>query len=184
MTDGLHADAVRMLNEFSPRSVISVERAGITPRGTYHNMLGQDFSEGRARIDYVVQQAQSRGIPTVGVGDGGNEIGMGAVADAVHKYIPHGEILCAQLATDVLLPAGVSNWGCDAIQSALAILTGKPELLHTSALERRLIDAAANAGLVDGNTGKCEPTVDGLPLDVHAGIVELLMATALRAMKR
>ena len=178
------ADAVRMLNEFSPRSVISVERAGMTPRGTYHNMLGQDFSEGRARIDYVVQQAQSRGIPTVGVGDGGNEIGMGAVADAVHKYIPHGEILCAQLATDVLLPAGVSNWGCYAIQAALAILTGKPELLHTSALERRLIEAAANAGLVDGNTGKCEPTVDGLPLDVHAGIVELLMATALRAMKR
>ena len=178
------ADAIRMLNEFAPKSVISVERAGMTPRGTYHNMLGQDFSEGRARIDYVVQQAQRRGIPTVGVGDGGNEIGMGAVAEAVHKYIPHGEILCAQLATDVLLPAGVSNWGCYAIQAALAIMTGKPEVLHTSALERRLVEAAANAGLVDGNTGKCEPTVDGLPLEVHAGIVELLMATAGRAMKR
>ena len=73
----------------------------------------------------------------------GNEIGMGAVADAVHKYVPHGEIICAQLATDVLLPAGVSNWGCYAIQAALAILSGKPELLHTSALERRLVEAAA-----------------------------------------
>jgi hypothetical protein len=177
-------DAVRMIDEFAPKAVISVERAGMTPRGTYHNMLGQDFSEGRAKIDYVVQQAQSHAIPTVGVGDGGNEIGMGAVAEAVHKYVPHGEILCAQLATDVLLPAGVSNWGCYAIQAALAILTGKAELLHTSALERRLVEAAANAGLVDGNTGKCEPTVDGLPLEVHAGIVELLMATALRAMKR
>jgi hypothetical protein len=177
-------DAVRMVDEFAPKAVISVERAGMTPRGTYHNMLGQDFSEGRAKIDYVVQQAQSHAIPTVGVGDGGNEIGMGAVAEAVHKYVPHGEILCARLATDVLLPAGVSNWGCYAIQAALAILTGKAELLHTSALERRLVEAAANAGLVDGNTGKCEPTVDGLPLEVHAGIVELLMATALRAMKR
>ena len=177
-------DAVRMIDEFAPKAVISVERAGMTPRGTYHNMLGEDFSEGRAKIDYVVQQAQSHAIPTVGVGDGGNEIGMGAVAEAVHKYVPHGEILCAQLATDVLLPAGVSSWGCYAIQAALAILTGKAELLHTSALERRLVDAAANAGLVDGNTGKCEPTVDGLPLEVHVGIVELLMATALRAMKR
>jgi hypothetical protein len=117
------------------------------------------------------------------VGDGGNEIGMGAVADAVHKYVPHGEILCAKLATDVLLPAGVSNWGCYAIQAALAILSGKPDILHTSALERRLVEAAAAAGLVDGNTGKCEPTVDGLPLDVHAGIVELMFATAQRAMK-
>jgi hypothetical protein len=51
-------------------------------------------------------------------------------------------------------------------------------------MERRLIEAAAAAGLVDGNTGKCEPTVDGLALDVHAGIVELLMATAQRAMKK
>jgi hypothetical protein len=177
------ADAVRILDEFAPKAVISVERAGMTPRGTYHNMLGQDYSEGRAKLDYVVQQAAKRGIPTIGVGDGGNEIGMGAVADAVHKYVPHGPILCAELATDVLLPAGVSNWGCYAIQAALAILSGKPELLHTAALERRLIEAAANAGLVDGNTGKCEPTVDGLPLEVHMGIVELLMATALRAMK-
>ena len=108
-------DAMRMLDEFAPKAVISVERAGMTPRGTYHNMLGQDFTEGRARIDYVVQEAQTRAIPTIGVGDGGNEIGMGAVADAVHKHVPHGEILCAKLATDVLLPAGVSNWGCYAI---------------------------------------------------------------------
>jgi hypothetical protein len=38
--------------------------------------------------------------------------------------------------------------------------------------------SAANAGLVDGNTGKCEPTVDALPLEVHMGIAELLEAAA------
>jgi hypothetical protein len=178
-----HADATRILDEFAPKAVISVERAGMTPRGTYHNMLGQDYSEGRAKLDFVVQQAAARNIPTIGVGDGGNEIGMGAVADAVHKHVPHGEILCAELATDVLLPAGVSNWGCYAIQAALAILTNKPQMLHTAAMERRLIEAAAAAGLLDGNTGKGEATVDDLSLDVHAGIVELLMVTAQRAMK-
>lgn len=176
-------EATRMLAEYRPKAVISVERAGMTPRGTYHNMLGQDFTEGRAKIDFLVREAKIRGVPTIGVGDGGNEIGMGAVAAEVHKYIPHGEILCAELDTDVLLPAGVSNWGCYAIQAALAVLTGKADVLHTPALERRLIESAANAGLVDGNTGKCEPTVDGLPIDVHVGIVELLFATAQRAMK-
>jgi hypothetical protein len=109
---------------------------------------------------------------------------MGAVAEAVHQYVPHGKILCAKLATDVLLPAGVSNWGCYAIQAALAVMTEKPDLLHTAAMERRLVEAAANAGLVDGNTGKCEPTVDGLPIEVHVGIVELLATTAQRGIRK
>jgi D-glutamate cyclase len=177
-------EASRMLDELSPKAIVAIERAGMTPRGTYHNMLGQDFSEGRARIDYLVAEAASRRIPTIGVGDGGNEIGMGAIAEAVHKHVPHGEILCAKLATDVLLPAGVSNWGCYAIQAALAILTGKPELAHSPALEKHLIAAAAAAGLVDGNTGKCEPTVDGMPIEVHMGIAELLAATVERALRK
>ncbi len=177
-------EAKRMLDELSPNVVIAIERAGMTVRGTYHNMLGQDFTEGRARIDYLVEEAGKRRIPTIGVGDGGNEIGMGAIAEAVHKYVPHGETLCAKLATDVLLPAGVSNWGCYAIQAALAILTGRPELAHTAAMEKHLIEAAAAAGLVDGNTGKTEATVDGMPIEVHMGIVQLLAATVERALRK
>jgi hypothetical protein len=177
-------EAERMLDELSPNAVIAIERAGMTPRGTYHNMLGQNFTEGRARIDYVVEEAGKRHIPTIGVGDGGNEIGMGAIAEAVHKNVPHGEIICAKLPTDVLLPAGVSNWGCYAIQAALAILTGKPELAHSAAMERHLIEAAAAAGLIDGNTGKCEATVDGMPIEVHAGIVHLLAATVERTLRK
>lgn len=177
-------EAKRLLDKLNPKAVIAVERAGMTVRGTYHNMLGQDYSEGRARIDYVVHEATNCRIPTIGVGDGGNEIGMGAIAEAVHKFVPHGQILCAKTATDVLLPAGVSNWGCYAIQAALALLTDKPELAHTGAMERRLIEAAANAGLVDGNTGKCESTVDGMPLEVHMGIVELLSAAVQRGLKK
>jgi D-glutamate cyclase len=177
-------EAKRMLDELSPSAVIAIERAGMTPRGTYHNMLGQDFTEGRSRIDYLVEEASNRRIPTIGVGDGGNEIGMGAIAEAVHKHVPHGETLCAKLPTDVLLPAGVSNWGCYAIQAALAILTGKLELAHTAAMEKHLIEAAAAAGLVDGNTGKCEATVDGMPIEVHTGIVQLLAATVERALRK
>ena len=61
-------------------------------------------------------------------------------------------------------------------------LAGAPAVM-TETMERRLLDAAANAGLVDGNTGKCEPTVDGLPVEVHVGIVELLAATAQRGIR-
>ncbi len=172
-----------ILAELKPKAVISVERAGMTPRGTYHNMLGQDYSQGRARIDYLVEEASRLKIPTIGVGDGGNEIGMGAVAEAVHRHVPHGEILCARVATDVLLPCGVSNWGCYAIQAALALLTRRREFLHSAVMERRLIEAAANAGLVDGNTGKCEATVDAMSADVHASIVELMASAVERGLR-
>ena len=177
-------EAKQMMDALEPKAVIAIERAGMTSRGTYHNMFGQDYTEGRARIDYVVEEASNRHVPTVGVGDGGNEIGMGAIAEAVRRHVPHGEVLCARLATDVLLPAGVSNWGCYAIQAALAMLTGRPELAHTAALEKRLIEAAAIAGLVDGITGKCEPTVDGMPAEVHMSIVQLLAATVERALRK
>jgi hypothetical protein len=181
--DEAQKEARALLDELNPRAVVAIERAGMTPRGTYHNMLGQDFTEGRARIDYLVEEAAKRDIPTIGVGDGGNEIGMGAIREAVHEFVPHGKVLCAKLATDILLPAGVSNWGCYAIQAAIAILTNKPTLAHTPALEKHLIESAAAAGLVDGNTGKCEATVDGMPLEVHAGIVQLLAATVERSLR-
>jgi hypothetical protein len=177
------ADARRLIETYRPKAVISVERAGMTADGTYRNALGQDYSEGRARLDYVVREALDRGVPTVGVGDGGNEIGMGAVAEAVRVHVPHGEVLCAELATDVLLPVGVSNWGCYAIEAALAILTGNADLAHDPERERRLIEASPGIGLIDGNAGTLDPTVDGMPVEVHAGIVELLAACVRRGLK-
>jgi hypothetical protein len=51
-------------------------------------------------------------------------------------------------------------------------------------LEKHLIAAAAAAGLVDGNTGKGEATVDGMPVEVHMGIVQLLAATVERALRK
>src|SRR5262249_60382039 len=143
----------------------AIERPGMTVRGTYHNMFGQDYSEGHARIDYFVEEAGERRIPTIGIGDGGNEIGMGAIAEAVRKHVPHGEILCARAATDVLLPVGVSNWGCYGIQAALAILTERLELANNSSLEKHLIEAAEAAGVVEGVPGTNDAPVDGVVCD-------------------
>lgn len=64
-----------------------IEKAGFNAKGIYHNMRGHDYSAGRARIDYLVFEAQKRQILTVGIGDGGNEIGMGCVLDAVKKHV-------------------------------------------------------------------------------------------------
>ncbi|MCH9669974.1 MAG: DUF4392 domain-containing protein, partial [Gammaproteobacteria bacterium] len=175
-SDPTHAAAhcAALIEKYQPACVVTIERAGMTADGTYRNALGQDYSEGRAHLDYLIDVAAERGTPTVGIGDGGNELGMGAVQAAVHEFVPHGPILCAERATDVLLPAGVSNWGGYAIAAALAISQNNPDLAHSVERERRMLEAAPGIGLIDGSTGRLDPTADGMPLAVHLSIVELL----------
>lgn len=179
---GAIADAQALLARLRPRAVITVERSGMTADGTFRNSVGQDTSAGRSALDYVVLEAQRLGIPTIGLGDLGNEIGMGAIREAVAKHIPNGDKVCAAVGTDILFPCGVSNWGCYAILAALAMLTGRAELIHTAEMERRLLVEAARIGLVDGLHGKREPTADGLPTNVHLAIVELVGTLAHRGL--
>ena len=37
-----------------------------------------------------------------------------------------------------------------------------------------MVQACVDAGAVDGLTRRAEPTVDGLPLEAHVGMLELL----------
>ena len=64
--------AIDLLNIYAPRAVVACERAGISADGTYRNALGQDYSEGREKLDYIVKFASERGLPTIGIGDGGS----------------------------------------------------------------------------------------------------------------
>jgi hypothetical protein len=180
--EGAISDARALLDRTKPKAVITVERSGMTGDGTFRNSVGQDTSAGRSLLDYVVLEAQKRGIPTIGLGDLGNEIGMGAIREAVAKHIPNGDRVCAAVGTDILYPCGVSNWGCYAIMAALAMLTGRAGLIHTVEMERLLLTEAARIGLVDGLHGKREPTADGLPTKVHLSIVELVGTIAERGL--
>ncbi|MBI1734140.1 MAG: DUF4392 domain-containing protein [Candidatus Rokubacteria bacterium] len=114
---------------------------------------------------------------TVGVGDGGNEIGMGNVrARLVRQRSPLAPI-ASTVRVDHLVVAGTSNWGAYGVAAALARLTGR-DLLHHPDTEVRVIEACVAAGAFDGVTRKRLATVDGLAVDVHAAVVELLRAAA------
>lgn len=65
-------------------------------------------------------------ITTVGIGDGGNEIGMGKVHQQVIKHIQNGRNIASTVATDHLVTAGVSNWGGSALVAALRVLNRCP----------------------------------------------------------
>jgi hypothetical protein len=106
---------------------------------------------------------------------------MGAIRAAVEQHMRNGKVICADLGTDVVFPVGVSNWGCYAIQAALAVLTGRSALAHPAELERALLMAAPGLGLIDGLNGKRESTADGLPIAANVSIASLLEIVVQRA---
>ena len=98
---------------------------------------------------------------TVGIGDGGNEIGMGSARRKITRLDALRARIAAVVRVDHLVVA------------ALGRLTGQ-DLLHTPELEHRLIAACVAAGACDGVTRRREPTVDSLGADTHAAVVDLL----------
>jgi hypothetical protein len=180
------------LDALQPAALVTVERAGRNDRGVYHNMRGQDIGLGKARLDFLFQEAARRGLPTIGIGDGGNEIGMGLVADAVREEVPHSDVcrcgcgggVVAVVATDVLVTAGVSNWACYAITASLAARLGRESLFHTAADEERLLRYGVELGLLDSPRGIIDADVDAWPLRAHMAVVELIAEIGRRSMVR
>lgn len=180
--------AKKLIEEMNPAMVISIEKAGFNEAGIYHNMRGHDYSFGRARVDYLIEEARKKKILTIGIGDGGNEIGMGAIIEAVKEHVKYGaECQCgcgkgiaASTATDILLTGSVSNWACYAVCAALALKNNMPALLHNSRDEQRLINTAIGAGMVDGATGKADPTVDGFSMEANCAMVDFIQMLALK----
>ncbi len=166
--------AVEYLDTYKPAMVISIEKLGPNPAGVAHTSTGTPTAGDRARAECLFDEAARRGIPSLGIGDNGNELGFGLIPDAVAKYKPNGARLCTRVATDVLIPANTSNWGAYAVEAALAALTGKPEIMHSAEIERRMIEACVDTHAADGSTGRHILQVDGMPMDVSCAVVTML----------
>jgi hypothetical protein len=141
-------------------------------------MRGESVAEWNRPIDDLfvgrVRDRDPSARPvTVGVGDGGNEIGMGNVRTRLARQGALMARIAATVSVDHLVVAGVSNWGAYGIVAHLGRLVGQ-RLLHSPGEEREMVAACVEAGAHDGVTRRREPTVDALPLDVHASVVALL----------
>ena len=111
-------------------------------------------------------------LRTIGIGDGGNEIGMGKIPhETIVKNIPNGDLIHCRVPTDHLIVAGVSNWGAYALAAGVYVLRGvkPPSDLFDPDRERAILEVMVREGpLVDGVTGKQTATVDGLTWDEYA----------------
>jgi hypothetical protein len=170
-----------LLDRTKPKAVISAERLGPGQNGIIHSATALPLQgpDNFVRFDVVdispvVTEATKRGILTIGIGDHGNELGFGAIREAVVKAMPKGDILCTTVATDIVFPAMMSNWGCYGIEAALAWLLKKPELLHSPAQEERILRACLDAGGLEAMFCTTEFYVDGLMGETSMAVLQFL----------
>jgi len=150
--------------------VIAVETPGKTSNGKYYSMSGLEIT--RETFDWTVEEARKLGIPTIGIGDGGNEAGMGKIHELVKKYIPHGERIGSVVETDELVLSAVSNWGAYGLVAEASLISNTPLLEIWD--EENIVKALIGEGVIDGVSKKLEPSVDGIPREVHSTILKLL----------
>ena len=166
-----------------PAAVISIEAPGANQTGEYHNATGNNLTELEAKTDILFGKLREKGILNIAIGDLGNEIGMGTIADHIKRYIPYaddkqcrcdcqGGILAASKA-DHIITATVSDWGCYGMMAALAYLKKDFRIFHSGKMEEDVIEAAARSGLVDMN-GSLVPGIDGFSSRMNVDIVRLM----------
>ncbi len=183
VTDEIAKKRAKMiLNEMNPSLMIAIEKASPNEKGIYHTGVGYDVTGIEGKVQHLFEEARRKGIFTIGIGDGGNEVGMGCIKETIKRVLPTGARCgcpCgagthSDIATDLLIVAMVSNWGAYAIEALLAVAKGKPEILHDRALEERVFQAAISGGLIDPAAGLSMDSGDAIDKSVHLAMVDIL----------
>jgi D-glutamate cyclase len=164
---------------FGITHVVAIERCGPATDGGVCNMRGVDISAHTAALEQVFLAGPWQ---TIGIGDGGNELGMGSMPRSLlHRHVPHGARIGCTVPADHLITAGVSHWGGYALAAALAALrpdwAASMQTVLDPALDRAVLEAMVRDGpAVDGVTGRREATIDGLPLTEHHAVLAQITA--------
>ena len=160
----------QMMEERRPVGLISVERCGLNADGDYANMRGITIREHNAPTDVLFKIAPEYGVPTVGVGDGGNEIGMGNVAEIIKREL---SLVPCVVKVDHLVIASVSNWGAYGLAAYLSILDGNHRM-PAYAWAAEYMKETVEIGSVDGITHERVTHVDGFDESVEQEILDAL----------
>ena len=164
------ADRFDMLDSFAPGAVVFTERLGRAADGKYYNMKSEDISNWTPSLDWFSVLSSRKGIFTVGIGDGGNEVGMGNLISEICDIRPDYRKCLSVIRTDVAIPADVSNWGCYALSAALSHIWGE-WCGPCSGDERAMLEALVGKNVVDGISKKPELTVDGFGIEANEEII-------------
>ncbi|CAJ0706223.1 Glutamate racemase [Ralstonia edaphis] len=170
--------ANELLDRVQPDAVVAIELPARNADGDYLNMRGISVAEVNAPKDQIVLEANKRkGIITVGVGDGGNEAGMGSLRSNIPPVTLADNTtidFASTVPVDHPVTAWNSNFGAQAILANMLHRMGRMDLMTTPEELHAAIKASVDAGAVDGVSRKSEASVDGFSSQVHQGMLVLL----------
>ncbi|MGQ0572431.1 MAG: glutamate cyclase domain-containing protein [Armatimonadota bacterium] len=184
--EGAAGRAARLLDDYRPAAILTVERLGPNAMDIFHSGVGYRLPAAtQAHVHLLVEQAEARGILTVGFGDGGNEVGYGLIPDVVNALKAEvlggptcqcgcGGGIATRVRTTVLVSAATSNWGSYGVSALLAYVARDLDALQDEDMEYRMLEAAVMAGAVDASTGTVVMKVDGTSVKANQAIVTLL----------
>lgn len=175
-------DAVRLLQQVKPKALVAIERPGANEHGHYHGAKGFRLTDHCAKVDVLFARGKAQGVYTIGIGDGGNELGCGLIRDTVVGMVPYaatcqcpckGSVVPAFI-PDHLIITTISNWGAYGIEAALALLLDRREVVHARDVDRRVHELCAAAEANNDGPGLLDPGTDAVPAEIHGDFVELL----------
>ncbi|QDU64917.1 hypothetical protein Pan216_58110 [Planctomycetes bacterium Pan216] len=162
----LYPDAFPLVR--APSHGVAIERVGRHQDGTYRSMRGTDITAMTGPVDELFLDPGDS--ITIGIGDGGNEMGMGKVRERVIDSIPRGPQIATIVPAHHLLVAGTGDWGAWGLVAGLSLVVGR-SLLPSVEQARGWLDRFVAAGAVDPFSLVAEARVDGLSWEVGAALL-------------
>lgn len=161
-------------------AALSIERPGKASDGFYYNMRRENISQRIADVDALWRCLT---CPTVAVGDGGNEIGMGKIYQSVQTL----DIEPAATSCDELVLADVSNWAAYGFAFYWSLWSGQDLFALLNPTE--LLQLLLQHGCVDGVTRLPNLTEDGFELSAGQALCQQIyqlyqQASAIRTSDR
>lgn len=181
------AEAQKVTRDFfetiKPKALVAIEMPSKGEDGYGHTAGGRRIvEEYLAKTDYLFHWAPEYGVLRIGLGDGGNEMGMGNLRETLYRISPVGKDIAAVTMSDVPVVGASSNWAAYGIGACLEALNLSTKILRRVDLAG-IIRRCADEGAIDGRTLRPEPLVDGTPLAMNLAVLDLMAYLIERAIE-
>lgn len=178
----LTEEVMEKLLSLSPVGMVSIEHPGKADDGKYYSLLGYELTEWPGEIDDLMDRVGAKGGCTIGIGDGGNEAGMGFSKPELDQIIPYGKLIGTAGTCKAPIVASISEYGAYALIAAMEFISGI-DVLQSPDLEERVLRAAIRAGAVCGCSGKPVPAIDMIDIEYIRSYVNMLKCTVVSTKK-